>query len=131
MGIDITGLGAVADMATTVINKIWPDKSEQEKAEIAAAVQLINGQLLINQEEAKNPSVFVSGGRPFIIWMCGFALGYAAIIDPMARFVATVIYGYGGAFPVIDTAITLQILLGLLGLGGMRSFDKKHGVASK
>lgn len=131
MGIDITGVGAVADLASNVINKIWPDKSEQERAQIAAAVQIVNGQLEINKVEAANPSLLVSGGRPFIIWMCGFALGYASIIEPMARFLATVVFHYTGAFPVIDTTITLQVLLGLLGLGGLRSWDKQNGVASK
>ena len=127
----ISGIGEVADLVTAVIGKIWPDKTEQEKAQIAAAVQLVQGQLEINKEEAKNPSVFVSGARPFILWMCGVALGYVSIVEPLCRFVATVIYGYTGAFPVIDTTITLQVLLGLLGLGGLRSFDKVNGVASK
>jgi hypothetical protein len=47
------------------------------------------------------------------------------------RFVALVIYGYQGGFPEIDTTITLQVLLGLLGLGGMRTTEKLKGVASK
>lgn len=131
MGIDVTGLGSVADLANTVINKIWPDKSEQEKAELANAFAIINGQLDINKAEAQNPNLFVSGARPFIMWMCGVALGYASIIDPIARFVAQVMYHYTGPFPAIDTSITLQVLLGLLGLGGLRSWDKKNGVASK
>lgn len=131
MGLDITGIGALAELATTAVNKIWPDKSEQEKADIAVAVQVVAGQLEINKVEAASQSLFVSGARPFIIWMCGVALGYASLIEPLARFVAQVIYQYGGAFPAIDTTLTLQLLLGLLGLGGMRSWDKKNGVASK
>lgn len=129
MGIDITGMGAVADLANSVVGKIWPDKTEVEKAQIAAAVQIVQGQLDINKVEAANPSVFVSGARPFIIWMCGVALGYASLLEPIARFVAQVVYHYSGAFPVIDTNLTLQLLLGLLGLGAMRSYDKKNGTA--
>ena len=71
MGRDLTGVGAVADLATTVIDKIWPNKSEQEKAELAAAVQVVQGQLEINKEEAKSPSFFVAGWRPFVGWVCG------------------------------------------------------------
>jgi hypothetical protein len=127
----LTGLGEVTELATTVIGRIWPDKTEQEKAQIAAAVQIVQGQLDINKEEAKNPSVFVSGARPFILWVCGVALGYVSLVEPIARFVATVVYHYTGAFPVIDTTLTLQLLLGLLGLGGLRSLDKFNGVASK
>lgn len=129
MGVDITGLGAVADLATSVVGKLWPDKTEVEKAQIAAAVQIVQGQLDINKVEAASPSVFVAGARPFIIWMCGVALGYASILEPIARFVAQVLYQYNGSFPVIDTNLTLQLLLGLLGLGAMRSYDKKNGTA--
>jgi len=131
MGLDVTGIGAVADLAKTAIEKIWPDKTEQEKAQIAAAVQIVQGQLDINKVEAANTSVFVSGARPFIMWVCGFAMAYAAILEPMARFLATVVYHYAGSFPAIDTTLTLQVLLGLLGLGGLRSLDKFNGVASK
>ena len=48
MALDITGIGSVADLANTVISKIWPDKSEQEKQQLAAAVMVIQGQLEIN-----------------------------------------------------------------------------------
>lgn len=129
MSFDITGVGAVADLASTVVNKIWPDKTEAEKAQIAAAVQIVQGQLDINKVEASSPSVFVAGARPFILWMCGVALGYASIVEPLARFVAQVVYQYSGAFPVIDTTLTLQLLFGLLGLGGLRTFEKTKGVA--
>ena len=66
MALDITGLGSVADLASTVISKIWPDKTEAEKAQLAAAVQLVQGQIDINKVEASSSSVFVAGWRPFI-----------------------------------------------------------------
>jgi hypothetical protein len=75
---DITGLGAVSDLATTVISRIWPDKTEQEKQQLAAAVMVVQGQLDINRTEAANPSVFVSGWRPFIGWVCGAACAAAS-----------------------------------------------------
>lgn len=75
MGVDITGVGAVADLVGNVINKIWPDKTEQEKQQLAAAVQVINGQLAINQAEAANPNLFVAGWRPGVGWVCVVALG--------------------------------------------------------
>lgn len=76
MSIDMMGVGAVADLATTIISKIWPDKSEQEKQALAAAVLVVQGQLDINKAEALNPSVFVSGWRPFIGWVCGLACAW-------------------------------------------------------
>ena len=70
---DVLGL---SDLASTVISKIWPDKSEAEKQQLAAAVALVQGQLDINKVEAANPSVFVSGWRPFVGWVCGSACAW-------------------------------------------------------
>lgn len=61
--------------------------------------------------------------------MCAAALAYASIVEPVARFVAQVLFSYTGLFPLIDTTITVQMLAGLLGLSGMRSYDKVKGVA--
>lgn len=88
-------------------------------------------QIGANSEQAKSTNWFVSGGRPFVMWVCGLALAYATLFEPVARFVAQVGYGYSGPFPAIDTDLTLQILLGLLGLSTMRSFEKVRKVASK
>lgn len=86
-------------------------------------------QIAVNQEEAKSTSLFVAGWRPFTGWICGAALAYVGIVEPVARFVATMA-GYSGTFPVIDTTLTMQVLLGMLGLSGFRSLDKKNGVAA-
>lgn len=132
-GID-DAIAAVSNLADSAIKRIWPDATEVEKAKLEQLSQelqnnfnLVMGQLEINKTEAASASVFVSGWRPAVGWICGAALAYAAIIEPFARFVAVVIFGYQGAFPAIDTDITLQILMGLLGLAGLRSFDKKQG----
>jgi len=136
-GID-DAIAAVSNLADSAVKRIWPDATETEKAKIAqltaemqAQYNLILGQLDINKIEAANASVFVSGWRPAIGWICGIALGYAAVIEPFARFIAVVAFGYAGAFPILDTDITLQVLLGLLGLAGLRTVDKVKKVASK
>lgn len=120
-----------------VLDKIFPDKTKADEAkarllelQLNGELQQIMGQLEINKEEAKSASTFVSGWRPFCGWTCGVALAYAAIIEPLLRFGAQVLVGYSGAFPVIDTTLTLQILGGMLGIAGMRSWDKKNGVAA-
>jgi len=69
-------LTAGLDLVNTAINKIWPDKSEQEKQQLAAAVVIVQGQLDINKAEAASPSVFVSGWRPWIGWVCGTACAW-------------------------------------------------------
>ena len=94
-------------------------------------IKLQLAQIAVNEQEAKSASVFVSAWRPFIGWICGTALAYVAILEPVLRFAAVVWFDYKGIFPTIDTEITMQVLMGLLGLGAMRSFDKSKGVASK
>jgi hypothetical protein len=142
---DLTGLGSVFDFGSKVLDKIFPDpvKAQEAKielfklqqngelAQLAAETQLAKGQIDTNIEEAKSASLLVSGWRPFAGWVGGFGLAYAAILEPVLRFVAAVGFHYTGAFPVLDTTITMQLLFGLLGLGGFRSYDKKNGVASK
>jgi hypothetical protein len=126
---DITGLGSVADLANTVIGRIWPDKTEQEKAQLAAAVTLVQGQLSVNQAEASNPSVFVAGWRPFIGWVCGAALVYHYIVRPLLPWLLALIGKPVPAIPPLDMGDLITILLGMLGLGGLRTYEKKQGVA--
>ena len=84
-------------------------------------------QISVNVEEAKSQNLFVAGWRPAVGWIGAAGLAYAAILEPLLRFVSQVGFAYTGLFPVIDTMLTLQVLLGILGLGAMRSFDKKTG----
>lgn len=127
---DLTGFGAVADLAGSVINKIWPDKTEQEKQQLAAAVTLIQGQLAINQAEASNQSLFVSGWRPAIGWVCGSACAWNWIGLPIAK-VLLALYGHPLDLNPADLAEMMPILMGMLGLGGLRTFEKINKVAAK
>ena len=120
-----------------LIDKAIPDADAANKAkaelvtmQTKGELDALLGQLEINKEEAKSSSTFVAGWRPFSGWICGVALAYVAILEPILRFGATVMFGYAGAFPAIDTDLTLQVLLGMLGLAGARSFEKHKGVAS-
>jgi hypothetical protein len=136
---------AALDFGGKLLDKFIADPKQKDEAKLkllemtqngdlavlAAETKLLEGQLDINKEEAKSASLFVSGWRPAIGWCCGLALLYAAILEPMLRFGAVVWFDYTGAFPVIDTNLTMQILLGMLGLAGMRSYEKKAGVAAK
>jgi len=136
-------LSAALNIGNSLIERIWPDPEMQSKeklklAELAqngdlaglnAKVQLLTGQIEVNKIEAASDNWFVAGWRPFVGWICGLGLGYATIIEPFARFVANMA-GYTGSFPVIDTTLTMQVLLGMLGLAGMRTREKEKGVAS-
>lgn len=137
-------LTALLGVGEKVIERIWPDANKRaeelrrlkeiaQRGDLAlmeAHVKLLAGQMEINKAEAAHPSKFIAGWRPFVGWVGGSALAYAAILEPLLRFVATM-KGYQGDFPVLDTTITLQVLLGLLGLGGLRSLDKFCGTDTK
>ena len=130
----IESVGKIAgDLITTDKEKMQMEienrKLDLEEKKIDQAVNL--AQIDVNKAEAQNSNLFVSGWRPGIGWVCGFALLYASILEPIARFVAKVMFAYTGDFPVIDTELTLQILFGLLGIAGMRTYEKTKGVASK
>lgn len=138
-------LSALFDLGKTAIEKIWPDPSKRadelfrleqlkqqgDLALMKAQVDLLLGQIEVNKIEAQSSSLFVSGWRPWAGWVGGVAFAYASIVEPIARFVAKVGYGYQGNFPEINTELTIQVLLGMLGLGLMRSFDKKQGTDTK
>lgn len=124
---DITGLGAVTELASTVINKIWPDKSEAERQQLAAAVMVVQGQIDINKVEAASPSVFVSGWRPFIGWVCGVACAWNWIGLKVALFVAAYL-GHPLDMQPADVSEMMPVLLGMLGLSGFRTVEKIKGV---
>lgn len=127
---DITGLGAVSELASTVVNRIWPDKTEAEKQQLAAAVMVVQGQLDINKAEAGNPSVFVSGWRPFIGWVCGTACAWNWIGLPIAK-TALAVWGHAIVLAPADLTEMLPVLLGMLGLGTLRTIEKIKNVAAR
>ena len=132
------GIDAVREIGGSLIKHFFPDPAQQAAAEQKMAeleksgeLQRIAGQLEINKIEAANPRLFVSGWRPWVGWVCGAAFAYAAIVEPIARFASAVWFGYSGSFPAIDTSLTMQVLFGILGLGGLRSWEKSKNVAAK
>lgn len=127
-------IAPIFGLVGTVIDRLIPDKAAAEKAklEMAAALQAQEFQIQIEQikvnaNEANSTNWFVAGARPAIMWVCGFALAYVSVFEPILRFAAKVWFGYEGEFPVIDTDITMQVLFGILGLGAARTFEKVKG----
>ena len=121
----ISTIGKVADDLITSDEERGRLELDAYKAESDRLVS----QTDINKEEAKSSSTWVAGARPFIMWVCGFAFAYATILEPILRFSASVWFGYNGAFPVIDTDLTMQVLFGILGLGLFRTAEKYKGVS--
>lgn len=137
-------LSSIFSIGNKLIDKFFPDPTQAAAAKLELLTLQQNGELAVmanetnlalaqigvNAEEAKHSSLFVSGARPFIMWVCAAALTYSSILEPIGRFLGTVVFGYMGEYPVIDTNITMQILFGILGLGAYRSYEKVKGVAS-
>lgn len=126
---DLTGLGSVADLAGKAIDRIWPDKTEQEKAQLAAAVAIVQGQMEVNKAEAASSSTFVAGWRPFIGWVCGSACAWNWIGLPIAKALLPMLAGVSLTVAPADLSEMLPVLMGMLGLGGLRTFEKTKGVA--
>lgn len=134
------GISAALSIGESLITRLFPDPKAQAEQRLAltklaqdgdlaklnAHVQLMVGQLEINKAEAQHKSLFVAGWRPFIGWAGGFSLAYAGILEPLLRFISS-LAGYTGDYPEIDTTITTQVVMGMLGIGAMRSFDKSKG----
>lgn len=121
-------LTAGIDLATSVINKVWPDKSAQEAAQLAAAVAIVQGQIDINKAEAASPSPFTSGWRPAIGWVCAAALACQYIGRPLLAWGGIVLGHPLPELPGIDDNLW-ELMLGMLGLGGLRSYEKVKRVA--
>lgn len=114
-------------IARTIIDSHFPNESEERKQERANELEIVLGQLRINEAEAKHGSLFVSGWRPFIGWSCGIVLVMSACVS---------IWGaLAGVTPDQVEALghlqdmMMPILLGLLGIGGMRSVERLKGKA--
>jgi len=135
-------LGPLVDVIKGVIGKIWPDPALQaeanlklatlvqtgELAELAAQTDLAKAQIGVNAVEAASASLFVAGWRPFIGWTCGAAMAYKFILAPLLMFGAAYA-GHAVSLPVLDFGEMSTVLLGMLGLGGLRTVEKIKGVA--
>ena len=125
----------VIGLINTAVTRIWPDKTEQDKAQLTIALQQMQSeyenasqQIEVNKIEAANENIFVSGWRPFIGWICGSSLAYKFILYPFLIFLCALfkIDIDVKIIPVIDVSELMPLLLGILGLGAMRSYDKKN-----
>ena len=108
------------------LKRAFPDPAEREKQMQSLLAQLQaadSAQLEVNKVEAANPNVFVSGWRPFIGWICGAGLGWTFIGAPVLAYVLTV-FSPGTPLPVIPTDNLMELVLAMLGLGGLRTFEK-------
>ena len=117
-------LSALIGPVSAILDKVIPDKDLREKLshEIATmADKQMSAQIEVNKIEAAHKSLFVAGWRPACGWVCISALAYSTIISP--------ILGIWFTVPVVDTSLLTTVLMGMLGLGAMRTFEKTKGVS--
>ncbi len=127
-------LGGILELGKTLIERFIPDpqkaaEAEMEMFRMAADGELkqVIAQLEINAREAAHPSVFVAGWRPFFGWAGGVGFVYAVIVQPML-----VWYGTAKGWPAppdINIDLLWVVITGMLGIGGLRTFEKKLGVS--
>lgn len=133
---------AMLDIGGKVIDRLFPDPTQaasakleliklQQSGELAmmsADVEIAKGQMAVNQAEAATGGLFVAGWRPFIGWTCGAAFAYKFVLAPALAFGMTAA-GHPISLPVLDFTEMSTVLLGMLGLGGMRTVEKIKGVS--
>jgi hypothetical protein len=120
---------------TSLLDKFVEDKDQKAKLahEVATMAQrhaqeLAKGQLEVNKAEAQHRSLFVSGWRPAVGWCCVFGMMGNFMVIPFANFVLALLE-IEVVVPLIDTATMMPVLMGMLGLGAMRTYEKKSGVS--
>lgn len=140
--LDITGIGSVLDFGSKIIDRVWPDPTQAAAAklelfkaqqagefkEMDQAFEIAKAQIGVNQTEASNQSTFVAGWRPFIGWVCGLALAYQYLVRPIATW-AALSFGHNfPSMPGLDDNLW-QLMMGMLGMGGLRTYEKVKGTA--
>ena len=127
-------LGSLVGPVTGLLDKFIEDKDVKNKLahDLSTmgerhAQELAKGQLEVNKVEAAHKSLFVAGWRPAIGWICGLGMASNFILIPMANFVLA-LTGSPIVVPLLDTGEMMPVLMGMLGLGAMRTYEKKEGV---
>ena len=124
-------LTALIGPVSKLVGKFIEDKDVKNKlahdlATMAEkhAQELAKGQIEINKAEAQHKSIFVAGWRPFIGWTCGIALCWHLVLAPITIFVCAYLNVQIPELPTFDMGSLMTVLMGMLGLGGLRTFEK-------
>jgi hypothetical protein len=127
-------LGPLFELGKGIIDRLFPDPQQKAAAELELMkltqdgdMKQILAQLDINAREAQHTSIFVAGWRPFFGWVGGIGFLYATVIQPMV-----VWYGQSRGWPVppeVNLDLLWVVVTGMLGIGGLRTFEKSKGVA--
>ena len=125
----------IAPILGNVLDRFFPDKEKAAEAQRAIesallenAAQINLAQIEVNKAEAQHRTIFVAGWRPFIGWVCGIALAWHFVGVPVTVF----FIAWAGAevpeLPAFDMNSLMTVLMGMLGLGGLRTVEKMKGL---
>jgi hypothetical protein len=130
-------LGVVAPVISDLIDRAFPNSAEREQKKLEYELKLqeaLNSidlaQIEVNKVEAASEDRFVSGWRPFIGWVCGIAFAYHFILQPLLAFVI-INLGEEVKLPTFDMDALFTVLMGMLGLGGLRTIEKFKNNSNK
>jgi hypothetical protein len=128
-------IDSVLSIGSTILDRVIPDKNARDaaKEELARAIneqdfQLALEQIKVNEAEASSDNLFKSGWRPAIGWVCGIAFSLHFVFFPILDWFL-VLFGHTAIVIPFDMSTLMTVLGGLLGLGGLRTFEKMKGVA--
>ena len=122
--------GGTVKAVAGVIDELHTSEEEKEQLKLRFAEvesKLKEKQLDINKVEASHRSIFVSGWRPFLGWVSGLSIGYVYLFQPLLDMILQM-FGVKVDWVVLDLGQLMPLILGMLGLGGLRSFEKAKGL---
>lgn len=118
-----------------IVDQVIPDKDAAAKAKVEMEARLIEAasqanieQIKTNQAEAQHSSIWVAGWRPAIGWACASGIAWVFILQPVASW-ALALAGVDADLPGVNTDILLELTFAMLGMAGLRTFEKMKGVA--
>lgn len=133
----MAGLIDIGTAFLPLINRVLdfiPDPAAKQKAQLEMQAKLLEivttesaNQAEVNKVEAANSSIFVAGWRPAIGWVCASGFAWVYLLNPVATWTASLL-GLHPNFPTIDNGL-MELTMGMLGMGALRSFDKWKGTA--
>jgi len=128
-------IGKLIEPVTGLLDKFIEDKDQKAQLahELATmadrhAQDLAIAQIEVNKAEAASGSIFKGGWRPFIGWVCGSAFAYHFVLQPVIVFVVLAVGVDLPPLPEFDMTSLMTVLMGMLGLGGLRTYEKKQGI---
>lgn len=138
-------LGVIDGPLDKLLGRFFPSADDRQKAKLEIQAELIRqegalqtkvldlqqAQIEVNKVEAQSASMFVAGWRPAVGWTCVSAMAWQFVLQPFASFFLTIAQGIWEfstpPIPVLDSSQMITVLLGMLGLGGLRTYEKIKG----